>query len=138
MHLFAAMRTSGSALTAERLRMDVVTENLANLNTTRTAQGGAYRRKVAVLQEQTPAFNAALAGAGGVAVATIAPDPAPLPRKYDPGHPDAGPDGWVEMPNVEVAQEIVELLMASRAYDANVTAFNAAKAIALKALEIGR
>lgn len=139
MRLYGALQASGSALTAQRLRMDLVTENLANLNTTRTAAGGPYRRKVAVLAERAPSFGEALSrAAGGVGVSAITEDPSPPKRKYDPGHPDAGPDGWVDLPNVDVAQEIIELMAARGAYDANVTAFNAAKAMAMKALEIGR
>lgn len=144
MRLFSAMAASASGLTTERLRMDLISENLANLNTTRTAAGGPYRRHVAVTAERAPSFAEVLGEhlAGrvgeGVEVVRIAEDPAPFKLKYDPGHPDAGPDGFVRLPNVDVLTEMVDLVAASRSYEANVTAFNAAKGMALKALEIGR
>lgn len=138
MALFSGLQISASALTAERLRMDVISSNLANVNTTRTAAGGPYRRQVATLAAAPLGFGAALAAAGGVRVEAISADPAPFKLKYDPGHPDAGPDGFVRLPNVDVLAEMVDLLAASRSYEANVTAFNAGKAMFLRALEIGR
>jgi flagellar basal-body rod protein FlgC len=151
MGLFDAMNISASALTAERLRMDVTAENLANAQTTRGADGGPYRRKDVVL-EQAPAsggFGAELraamgvgsgsrTGAGGVHVAAIAEDAAPARRVFDPGHPDAGADGYVEMPNVDTVSEMVDLISSQRSYEANVTAMQAAKTMFAKTLEILR
>lgn len=141
---YRAMVSSASGLTAERLRMDLIANNIANANTTRTEQGGPYRRRVAVLQSQTP-FQSFLEQAqnggtpqGGVRVAAISEDPRPFKLKYDPSHPDADENGYVELPNVDVVTEMVDLISASRAYEANVTAINAFKSMALKALEIGR
>ena len=120
-----ALDTSASALTAQRLRMDTVAQNLANLNTTRQADGSKvpYRRQVAVFQPQTTD------GRPGVSVAEIRPDPAPFRRVYDPGHPDANADGFVEMPNVDLAVETVNMMDASRAYEANVTMIETTKAM---------
>jgi flagellar basal-body rod protein FlgC len=150
MGLFDAIDVSGSALSAERLRMDVTAENLANANTTRGANGAAYRRKVVVLEQQAggeSSFGSQLASAmsrggaaksGGVQVAGIAEDTTPNRRVYDPGHPDADQDGYVEMPNVDSVSEMVDLISASRAYEANVTAMQAAKTLFTKTLELLR
>jgi flagellar basal-body rod protein FlgC len=147
MGLFDALNISGSALSAERLRMDVTAENLANANTTRTAAGGAYRRKVVVLEQQSPqnAFGTQLAAEmrrgekpAGVQVSAIAEDVTPNRRVYDPGHPDADQQGYVEMPNVDSVTEMVDLISASRAYEANVTAMQAAKTLFNKTLELLR
>ena len=150
MGLFDAIDISGSALSAERLRMDVTAENLANANTTRGANGAAYRRKVVVLTEQNgmgagSSFGNTLAAEmrrgekpGGVQVAAIAEDTTPNRRVYDPGHPDADQDGYVEMPNVDSVTEMVVLISASRAYEANVTAMQAAKQLFTKTLELLR
>jgi len=147
MGLFDSIDISGSALSAERLRMDVTAENLANANTTRGADGGAYRRKTVVLQQQAPqgSFGSTLAAEmrrgdkpGGVQVAAIADDTTPNRRVYDPGHPDADQQGYVEMPNVDSVSEMVDLISASRAYEANVTAMQAAKTLFTKTLELLR
>jgi flagellar basal-body rod protein FlgC len=148
MGLFDAIDIAGSALSAERLRMDVTAENLANAQTTRGANGGPYRRKVVLLQQAGSgggfgaALGAAMGGtrrtAGGVHVAGIAEDPAPNRRVYDPGHPDADALGYVRMPNVDPVTEMVDLITASRGYEANVTAMQAAKAMFTKTLEILR
>ena len=151
MGLFDSLDISGSALSAERLRMDVTAENLANANTTRGADGAAYRRKVVVLQQQAggsggSAFGNTLAaemrrGGGkptGVQVAAIAEDTTPNRRVHDPGHPDADAQGYVEMPNVDSVSEMVDLISASRAYEANVTAMQAAKTLFNKTLELLR
>ena len=151
MGLFDAIDISGSALSAERLRMDVTAENLANANTTRGANGAAYRRKVVVLEQQAGtgqnSFGNQLASAmsrgggskpGGVQVAAIAEDTTPNRRVYDPGHPDADQQGYVEMPNVDSVSEMVDLISASRAYEANVTAMQAAKTLFAKTLELLR
>jgi flagellar basal-body rod protein FlgC len=147
MGMFDALEISASGLTAERLRMDVTAENLANAQTTRGADGQPYRRKEVVLAErQGPgSFGAALAGAmgrggtsGGVQVATIAQDQTPLKQVYDPGHPDADANGYVQLPNVDPVAEMVDLISAQRAYEANVTAMQAAKQMFSKTLELLR
>ena len=147
MGMFDALEISASGLTAERLRMDVTAENLANAQTTRGADGQPYRRKEVILQERaaTGGFGAALAGAlrraegsNGVKVAGIVEDTTPNRRVHDPGHPDAGADGYVEMPNVDSVSEMVDLISAQRAYEANVTAMQAAKQMFTKTLELLR
>jgi flagellar basal-body rod protein FlgC len=145
MSLFGGLDISASALTAERLRMDVVAENLANAQTTRGADGNPYRRKEVVLQERAgTSFGATLSsamGSGsskGVEVAAVVEDQTPLKRVYDPGHPDADADGYVSMPNVDTVAEMVDLIGAQRAYEANVTAMQAAKSMFSKTLELLR
>ena len=143
MSLFGGLEISASALTAERLRMDVTAENLANAQTTRGADGEPYRRKEVVLQEGAGSFGASLAaamggGAGGVQVAGVVEDQTPLKRVYDPGHPDADAEGYVAMPNVDTVTEMVDLIAAQRAYEANVTAMQAAKQMFSKTLELLR
>lgn len=149
--LFSALETSASALTAERLRMDVIANNIANVNTTRTPDGGPYRRQMVVLGSR-PSFSAALqeasgqSGGGdsgaqvgqGVRVVQIVQDQRPFKLKYDPTHPDADASGYVQLPNVETVTEMVDLISASRAYEANVTALNAFKQMVSTALQIGR
>ena len=148
MGFFDALSVSASALTAERLRMDVTAENLANAQTTRGADGGPYRRKSVVLEQAsgTGGFGASLraamgvggGAAGGVRVAQIVEDQQPARRVYDPTHPDAGADGYVEMPNVDTVAEMVDLITSQRAYEANVTAIQSAKTMFSKTLEILR
>jgi len=146
MSLFGGLEISASALTAERLRMDVVAENLANAQTTRGADGQPYRRKEVLLQERAGSFGASLTAAmnrggtqgGGVEVAGIAEDQTPLKQVYDPGHPDADENGYVAMPNVDTVTEMVDLIGAQRAYEANVTAMQAAKQMFSRTLELLR
>ena len=146
MGMFDAMEVSASGLTAERMRMDVVAQNLANANTTRGVDGQPYRRKEVVLAERQGegSFGAALAGAisgnkpAGVEVAAIAEDQTPLKTVYDPSHPDADANGYVQMPNVDSVTEMVDLISAQRAYEANVTAMQAAKQMFSKTLELLR
>jgi len=117
--LFAALDNSGDGLTAEQLRMDVISNNLANAQTTRTPGGGPF-------QDQLVEFMAvplAADGSGGVVVSGIVADTTPFPVQYDPGSPDANAQGYVQLPNVNVTAEMVNLLAASRAYQANATAF---------------
>jgi len=145
MGLFDALSISASGLTAERARLDVTAENLANAQTTRTAAGGPYRRKEVVLQ-QSAGFAGSLAAAmggtpgapGGVEVAGIAEDQTAPRRVYDPGHPDADGQGYVAMPNVDTVAEMVDLIAASRAYEANVTALQTAKSMYTKTLDLLR
>jgi flagellar basal-body rod protein FlgC len=125
--------------------MNLISSNLANAATTRTAEGGPYKRKDAVFTA-TPlekSFNNALNGATSrqvlqVEVSRIVEDQSPPRMQYDPGHPDADPQGYVAMPNVNVVEEMTDMLWATRAYEANVTALQAAKSMALKTLEIGK
>jgi flagellar basal-body rod protein FlgC len=136
--MFGGLEISASALTAERLRMDVTAENLANAQTTRGADGEPYRRKEVVLQERASGFGAQLDRAMGVEVAGVVEDQTPLKRVYDPGHPDADAQGYVAMPNVDTVAEMVDLISASRAYEANVTAMQAAKQMFSRTLELLR
>lgn len=146
MGFFSSLDTGASGLTAQRLRMDLISQNIANANTTRTDKGTPYRRKVAVFEERgTESFSDYLTENSrekfigkGVRVARIIEDKSPLKRVYDPGHPDADADGYVNMPNVDVITEMVNMISASRAYEANVTAINTTKSMAVKALEIGK
>jgi flagellar basal-body rod protein FlgC len=150
MGLFDAINIAGSGLSAERLRMDVTAENLANAQSTRGADGQPYRRKEVVLQQADGAgFDGALrtamggaqgsaSGARGVQVVGIAEDQTPNRQIYDPGHPDANAQGYVEMPNVDSVTEMVDLISASRAYEANVTAMQTAKQMFVKTLDLLR
>jgi len=146
MSIFGSLDISASALSAERLRMDVTAENLANAQSTRTANGGPYRRKEVVLEATGDGgFAGALAAArsadgpnGGVRVAGIAEDTAPDRLVYDPGHPDANQQGYVRMPNVNPVTEMVDLISASRSYEANVTAMQTAKQMFTKTLDLLR
>ncbi|HIJ81954.1 MAG TPA: flagellar basal body rod protein FlgC [Desulfuromonadales bacterium] len=145
MDFFSSISVSSSALSAGRTRMNLISSNLANANTTRTAEGGPYKRKDAVFVA-TPAesrFNRTLDSATSrqvqqVEVAQIVEDQNPPRMQYEPGHPDADPQGYVAMPNVNVVEEMADMIGATRAYEANVTAIQAAKSMALKTLEIGR
>jgi flagellar basal-body rod protein FlgC len=146
MGLLDSLSISASALTAERTRMDVTAENLANAQTTRTDAGGAYRRKVVALAQDgdvASSFGAQLGRAmsstnGGVKVAGITEDSTPLKTVYDPGHPDADANGYVQLPNVEPVEEMVDLITESRAYEANVTAMQTAKTMFSRTLDVLR
>ncbi|MDL2224986.1 flagellar basal body rod protein FlgC [Eubacteriales bacterium OttesenSCG-928-M02] len=145
MGFLSSMDISASGLTANRMRMDTISQNLANANTTRTADGGVYRRRVTVFTERKSSTfgwyyrNAKSATRGhGVSATAIVDDTTDLKVVYDPTHPDADAEGYVTYPNVDELVEMVDMMAASRAYEANVTALNAAKAMATKALEIGR
>ncbi len=143
MRIFDTFKISASGMTAEKLRMDTVASNIANATTTRTEDGGPYRRKVAVFKENLERELDRISGRSevvsrGVKVDAITEDPTPFRLVYDPEHPDANEEGYVEMPNVNVLNEMVDMIAATRAYEANITALNASKAMFLKALEIGR
>ena len=147
MGLFDAIGSSATGMQAERVRMDVVSENLANAETTKGADGQPYRRKEVVLQEAGSAgtsFASILSGIApgapthGVKVAGIVEDGTALKRIYDPGHPDADKSGYVTMPNVNTVTEMTDLISASRAYEANVTAMQTAKTMFSKTLDILR
>lgn len=152
MGIFETMRVSASGLTAQRLRMDVIASNVANVETTTTPEGGPYRRRQVVFQATTPAPTprtptvahhiAAIRrgpNAGqGVKVTAITEDEEAVKRVYDPDHPDADEDGFVLHPDIDVVTEVTDMLAASRAYEANITVLNATKAMAMRALSIGR
>lgn len=153
-----SLDVSSSGMTAERLRMDVISNNLANANTTHTASGQPYRREEVVLAQGDVSFQDALGSVGensdgdsflaeamadgsdtgGVHVAGIIPDQSPFKEEYDPGNPDADKKGYVKTPNISVVSEMVDMMGASRAYEANVTAVQSAKSMAEKALAIGQ
>lgn len=144
MALFDSINTAASALTAERLRMDTISENVANAETTRTDSGEPFRRKFVIFAErggETPPFrhptNGETAGKG-VRVVAVGQDPSPFRKLHDPSHPDADVDGYVSLPNINIIKEMVDLITASRAYEANITVLNSAKGMEMKALEIGR
>lgn len=126
--------------------MDVVANNLANVNTTRTPGGGPFRRQQVAFAPADKTFAETLAGAsgdggvtgGGVRVSAIVPDMRPFKRVYEPGHPDADSKGYVSMPNIDTVSEMVDMMSATRAYEANVAAVGAVKSMAMKAMEIGR
>ena len=145
MSAFSGMNISASGMTAQRLRMDIISQNIANVNTTRDANGNPYRRKAVVFSEKdaTPFQDILMRTAGvigsGVKVTRIVEDDKTAMRKvHDPSHPDADEQGYVSYPNVNVVQEMTDLIDASRSYEANVTAFNATKSMALKGLEVGK
>ncbi|MCX4267422.1 MAG: flagellar basal body rod protein FlgC [Lachnospiraceae bacterium] len=149
MAMFQALNISATGMTAQRLRMDILSENIANVKTTRTEDGSPYVRKNVIFQEKdgTTSFQAALTAqlklnhnyiGSGVKVTSIIEDTeTPMNVVYEPSHPDADENGYVSYPNVNPVTEMTDLIDASRAYEANITAFNATKAMALKALEIG-
>jgi len=147
MAFFNSNDISASALSAQRLRMDVIAENIANANTTRAKDGGPYKRKTVTFEERPTVrkFSSSLNDAlsrivegRGVRVRRIAQDDSPGPTVYDPSHPDADSEGYVGMPNVNIVTEMVNMISASRAYEANVTALATAKTMTAKTLEIGR
>ena len=144
MSIFGAIDVAASGMTAERLRLDVISNNIANVNTTRTAEGGPYRRQFVVFeprQGDASSFSQVMSGQlqlNGVRVSGIRKDDSPLRMVYEPGHPDADAQGYVRMPNINIVTEMVDMMTASRAYEANVTSVNVAKSMMLKALEIGK
>lgn len=156
MAFLSSMNIIGSGITAQHLRLDVISENVTNINTTRTGEGGPYRRKVTVFQAQDGrnTFRAAMVRAqlrrsglvsnvgyetaGGVKVVDIGEDPTDFKLKYDPTDPDANEEGYVELPNVDLVKEITDAMAASQAYSANVTTFNVIKNVISSGLEIGR
>lgn len=143
MGAFDSFNISSSGLSAERLRMDTISSNIANISTTRTEDGGPYRRKIAVFQEnfdnvldsQTGQYEKKLLGVRPV---EIAEDQSPFEEKYDPGNPDANADGYVQMPNVNILTEMADMMASTRAYEANVTAIDDEKGMFTKALEIAK
>ena len=149
MAFLSSFDISASALSAQRVRMDIAAENIANIDSTRTEGGGAYRRKDVLFESfGAGSFKEALRNASmgkgfagrnaGVRVAGIIEDDREMKQVYNPGHPDANEDGFVEMPNVDLLKETIDSMSATRSYDANVTALNALKMMAQKALDIGK
>ena len=152
MSLSSSMGISASGMSAQRLRMDVISDNIANVNTTRGADGGPYRRKFVVFTERNPSVSAQrgrseprtlksrgyVVAGRGVVVQGIVEDSGEPRMVYDPEHPDADENGYLAMPNVDIVREMVDMISASRAYEANVTAVNAGKYMLMRALDIGR
>lgn len=143
MSVFGAMDVSASGMTAQQLRTDIISQNIANVNTTRDGNGKVYKRKTVVFKEKSyPTFNESLQYATGhigkgVKVTKIVEDPSEGNKVYDPSHPDADEDGYVTYPNVNTVTEMTNMIDATRAYEANVTVLNSTKGMALKALDIG-
>ena len=145
MSVFGAMDVSATGMTAQQLRMDTISENIANVNTTRGADGRPYRRKTVVFNEKSyPTFSESLSMANkhnigkGVKVTRIVEDPSEGRLVYDPAHPDASEDGYVTLPNVNTVTEMTNMIDATRAFEANVTVMNSTKGMAMKALDIGQ
>ena len=146
MNLLGMMEVSGSALQAERIRAEVVAANMANAETTRTAEGGPYRRQHVVFAAEAgePSFGRQLLAAtgapdgeaGGVRVAAVVADPGEPLRRYDPGHPDADKDGYVSYPDINPLTEMVDLMGATRAYGLNTSAVQAEKSMLSASLDI--
>lgn len=142
MGFFNTMDVSASGLTAQRLRLDVISNNIANANTTRTKEGGPFRRERVIFQERNASKNFRnylnVKEPIGVKAVAIEKDTAPFKILYDPTHPDADSTGYVMLPNVNIVTEMVDMVSAARSYEANVTAINSAKSMMSKALEISK
>ncbi len=143
MSIFGAMDVSATGMTAQQTRTDIISQNIANVNTTRDADGNAYKRKYVIFEEKSfPTFDETLSFATGhtgkgVKVTEIVEDDEEGRLVYDPSHPDADEDGYVMYPNVNTVTEMTDMIDATRAYEANVTVLNSTKGMALKALDIG-
>lgn len=140
---FNTLRISASGLSAERLRMDTVASNIANVNTTRGENGEPYRRKIAVFQENLNNEIDKNTGEAkqemlGVTAVGVVGDQSPFKKEYDPSNPDADKDGYVSMPNVNILNEMADMITATRSYEANVNAIDSEKSMFMKALEIGK
>lgn len=139
MNLISGIDVTASALTAQKTRLDVVAQNIANAQTTRTARGGPYERQVVSFEtELVRKQGAAGAAVQSVRVAQVTTDHSPGQQVYNPQHPDAGADGLVTMPNVNISQEMVDLITASRTYEANLSVVKNARQMAMRTLEIGK
>ncbi|NIK10782.1 flagellar basal body rod protein FlgC [Alkalibacillus almallahensis] len=151
MSIFSGMNTNASALTANRFKMDVVSSNIANADTTRAemnedGEWEPYRRKIVSQESRGASFDSFLQKSlnrsdnpgGGVRINSVEEDPSPFQQVYNPSHPDANEEGYVQKPNVNPLEEMLELMSTSRQYEANVTALNASKGMMMKSLEIGR
>ena len=146
MSFFGSLDTSASGLTAQQLRLDIISQNIANASTTRTENGGAYKKKSVIfeqIQNDASSFSSILSakrqnGNNGVRVSKIVEDESQGEMVYDPTNPDANEQGYVEMSNVNIIDEMVNMISASRSYEANINSFNATKSMFTKALEIGK
>ena len=139
MDIFTSMDISASALKSQRIRLNTISSNLANVETTSTPEGGPYKKKSVYFQTKPMPFKEQLDNSmQGVEVTKIIEDTTEPRKIYDPSHPDAAEDGYVAMPNISVLKEMVDMMSATRAYEANTTVIKSAKRMALKALEIGR
>jgi flagellar basal-body rod protein FlgC len=143
MDILNTFRISGSALSAQSMRLNTISSNLANVETTSTPEGGPYKKKSVYFQSAPLSFQEQLdgnmkKGLQGVQVTKITEDTTPPRKVFNPSHPDAQEDGYVEMPNISVLEEMVDMMSATRSYQANVTSIKMAKRMAMKALEIGR
>lgn len=139
MDIFTTFDISASALKAQRIRLNTISSNIANVETSSTPEGGPYKKKSVYFQTKPISFKEELdSSIRGVEVSKIVEDQDAPKRIYDPSHPDAKEDGYVEMPNVSVLKEMVDMMSATRSYEANTTVIKSAKRMALKALEIGR
>ncbi|HSH36982.1 flagellar basal body rod protein FlgC [Schnuerera sp.] len=145
MGIFDSININASALTAEKTRIDIISKNMANANTTRATGGMPYKRQLVVYEEnKKDSFSTYLDkftnkfSGSGVIISEIIEDNTPYKFKYEPGHPDADENGYVMLPNVEIVSEMVDMIDAQRAYEANITAMNGTKSMLMKALEIGR
>ena len=137
MSMFTAFNISASGMTAQQLRTDVISQNIANVNTTRTSDGTPYVRKAVVFTEKTLTAHNGLLGDGVKVTSVYEDNSTDMNMVYDPSHPDADENGYVTYPNVNVVQEMTDLIDASRSYEANISAFNASKTMANKGLTIG-
>lgn len=135
---FRAMRISASGLAAERMRMDLISSNIANYNSIKTNQADVYKRKIAVFEQYLDKSKNGIERLKGVKVSKIIEDNAPSKMVYDPENPNANQEGFVETSNVNILNEMADMIMATRAYESNADTFNANKQMFMKALEIGR
>jgi flagellar basal-body rod protein FlgC len=140
MNLLSGIDITAGALNAQKTRLDLVAQNIANAQTTRTASGGAYQRQIVSFESELMRREGTVSGGAlqGVKISSITSDRTPGQQVYTPQHPDAGPDGLVTMPNVNLSYEMVDLITASRAYEANLAVAKNARQMAVKALEIGK
>jgi flagellar basal-body rod protein FlgC len=139
MDIFTSLDISASALKAQRIRLNTISSNMANVETTSTPEGGPYKKKSVYFQTKPISFKEEMDNSiRGVEVTKIIEDETEPRKIYDPSHPDAAEDGYVAMPNISVLKEMVDMMSATRAYEANTTVIKSAKRMALKALEIGR
>lgn len=141
MGLDQAMDISVSAINANRIHMEIISSNLANINTTRTEQGGPYRRKIPIFGEKPLEFSETLSKAeknlsGGIEIKEIVEDQTPFQKVFNPGHPDADSQGFVALPNVSMAKEMVDMVYVEKVYEANITAYNATKKMETDTLSI--
>jgi flagellar basal-body rod protein FlgC len=141
MNFLVCLETSASGLYAQRKRMDIIASNLANIETTRTEKGGAYRRKMVVMSTKSPSqgFGDILnSSIEGVQIEDVVEDQSPFKKVYNPGHPDANNEGYLLKPNIDLVVETTNMMMAKRAFEANLAVVKATRKMAVKALEIGR